>query len=149
APVSHPAASARGRLTLIDGVRYRDSWLERDVYVLQLASAAAERARAFARADHRALASVLCVQPDKSAVWVEVVSGERVTLLDPQERRELGDALAALHRAGSAHGAVDSSHVIRRGGETLLGFPLSPAHGSAEADFEALDALARSTLPAG
>lgn len=149
APASQPAASASGRLTPIDGVRYRDSWLERDVYVLPLPSAAAERARAFARADHRALASVLGVQPDQSAVWVEVVSGDPAERLEPHELGELRDALAALHRAGSVHGAVNSAHVLRRGGETLLGFPLSPALADEQADFRALDALARSTLPAG
>ena len=110
--------------------------------MLPLSSEAAVRARAFARASHRALAPVLCVRPDEDAIWVEAISGLPATALDPRELAELRGALAALHRAGGRHGAVDAAHVIRRGGETLLAFPLAPNDAVPDADFVNLDALA-------
>ncbi len=142
-PSSRRASSRDGRLTLLDGARHADAWLARQVLVLPLSSEAAVRARAFARASHRALAPVLCVRPDEDAIWVEAVSGLPATALDPRELAELRGALAALHRAGGRHGAVDAAHVIRRGGETLLAFPLAPNDAVPDADFVNLDALAR------
>jgi len=143
APTSRRLASADGRLTPIEGARFHDGWLGRDVLVLAASGADADRARAFARAAHPALASVLCVRQTDDTLWVEAVTGEPATPLGPEEHAELHAALTALHRAGARHGAVDAAHVLRRGGETVLAFPLEPRDAPADADFAHLDALCR------
>jgi len=140
-PPSRRSVAAEGRLRQLEGARHLDTWLGREVLVLPLASPDAERARAFVRAMHPALVCVLAVHADEGTLWVEAPRGEPATPLTEGERRALEGALAALHRAGGVHGAVDAAHVVRRGGETLLTFPLGSAPGSAEDDLARLRAL--------
>jgi len=127
-------------VTLASG-ELHDRWLDRSILVFPLESSEMPRVRAFARADHRALASVLAVHNDEGNVWVERVSGERVCDLDDAEREALRDALEALARAGSAHGRVDPAHLVRRGGLVVLTYDSAPEGASLEADLAALAQL--------
>lgn len=140
-PESRPKSGSEGRLSHVEGARHHDAWLGRDVLVLPLSSPEGERARAFARADHRALAGVLRLDSDQSSIWVEAPSGERAASVTARERDALREALEALHRAGGAHGAVDPDHVVRRGGEVVLSFALNAGGASAERDLAQLGAL--------
>jgi len=129
------------RLVTLASGELHDRWLDRSILVFPLESSEMPRVRAFARADHRALASVLAVHNDEGNVWVERVSGERVCDLDDAEREALRDALEALARAGSAHGRVDPAHLVRRGGLVVLTYDSAPEGASLEADLAALAQL--------
>lgn len=140
-PSSRRGTSSEGRLVPVDGQRHLDHWLGRELWVIDRDSPEAERARAFARADQRAFATVLAAKPEDGTLWVEAVTGEPVTALGAEERARLADALRALHQAGGRHGAVDAAHLVRRGGEVVLAFPRTPADESPERDLEKLGAL--------
>jgi serine/threonine-protein kinase len=114
---------AGSRLTAIAGDRYHDRWLERDVRVLDLQPDTLARARAFARAGHPSLAAVLHHSPDSGALWIEDLEGGQWDAIDDRSRRDLTDALDALHRAGGCHGSIDAEHVVEQDGRFLLAFP--------------------------
>jgi eukaryotic-like serine/threonine-protein kinase len=124
-----------------DGV-YEDTLLAREVHVLPADPETLARVLPFARAGHPGLASVLVHRPDETRIWIEALPGDRLdAALTEADRRWLEQALAALHRAGGAHGAIDREHVVRRGGMLVLKFPLLPASSEPAADLRALAEL--------
>lgn len=135
-------ASARAVPPQRGGDRH-DVWLGRDVYVLPLEKHLA-RAAAFARADHPQLSTILRADPDAKEIWVEVMAGRPLSQglsLTAEQVTDLRDALAALHRAGGAHGAVDSEHVYIHAGRARLAFPRIVGSADPEADLVAVDSL--------
>jgi serine/threonine-protein kinase len=104
-------------------------------------------ASAFARAGHPALGAVLRADAEARQIWIDAPRGQALAAggqLEPRQLERLRDALASLHRAGGAHGAVDPAHVHLHHGAAELVFPRSPAHdASAEEDRRALEELAR------
>ncbi|AUX47950.1 uncharacterized protein SOCE26_094760 [Sorangium cellulosum] len=128
-----PSTTARLGATLeagdgrdVEG-RWRDLWLARDVLVLQLDDATLARARAFARAGHAALPVVLRVDLDAGEIWVAPPLGRALAdeprALTRGHLARLGEAIAALHAAGGAHGCIDGQHVYLHDGEVALAYP--------------------------
>jgi serine/threonine-protein kinase len=149
-----PAVDAAARLSATAtpgdgrdaGVRRHDAWLDRDVLVLAGDAATLARARAFARAGHAALPTVLRVEREGGAVWVAAPLGKALADeprgLSAGQLARLGEALEALHAAGGAHGRVDREHLYWHDGEVALAFPRGEAgEGAAEGDREALARL--------
>ncbi len=109
APSEHPRA---GRLTIgVDGIAF-DGWIGRAVQRVPLTEQSLVRARAFARAGHRALQNVLRVDREGREIWLESLHGEPAGALTRSQAREAQEALEALHAAGATHGAVDRAHVL-------------------------------------
>jgi serine/threonine-protein kinase len=137
-------AQLGGRLQQAESDGIRDSVLERSVLVLAAEGAAYELALSFARADHPALASVLCYQADEESVWIEDFpdsGASAVGTLSEQDRSVLAQALEALHRAGAAHGAVNRVHLRSVGDQLLLRFPVAQLHHDPARDLADLAAL--------
>ncbi|WP_437277663.1 protein kinase [Sorangium sp. So ce375] len=154
-----PATAARLAATLEVGDgrdtegRWHDVWLDRDVLVLQLDDATLARARAFARAGHAALPSVLRVDLAEGEVWVAPPLGralaDEARALTRGQRARLGEAVAALHAAGGAHGCIDSQHVYLHDGEIALAYPreaVGDVEELAARDLAALQELDRNAL---
>ncbi len=141
-PIATTAREYGGRLRSSANGRWQDSLLGRDVLVVAAQGAVYERALAFARADHPALASVLSHQADHETVWVEDFPiADPAAPLTEGERATLSQALEALHRAGAAHGAVDRKHLRHVGDQVLLRFPMQPYHHDPERDLVDLATL--------
>ncbi|AUX26650.1 uncharacterized protein SOCEGT47_072200 [Sorangium cellulosum] len=146
-----PRATARLGATLEAGDgrdtegRWRDLWLERDVLVLQLDDASLARARAFARAGHAALPAVLRVDLAEGEIWVAPPRGRALAdeprALTRGHRARLGEAIAALHAAGGAHGRIDRQHLYLHDGEITLAYPREAPGDVAEAAARDLAAL--------
>ena len=104
---------AGGRLEArLDGAVV-DGWTGRAVERVPLSDVALDRARAFARVDHPALQTVLRVDCDDGAIWLEALPGRRLDrALTRAERSSLDAALEALHAEGVVHGRVDPDHVV-------------------------------------
>lgn len=124
----------------------RDTWMERDVIVLPLDDDELARARAFARAGHAALPSVLRADVAAAQIWIAPPLGEplraRALALTRNQKRRLREAVGALHAAGGAHGRIDADHVYIVAGDVTLAYPLGPAPpDAAEADLTALAEL--------
>jgi serine/threonine-protein kinase len=149
-----PEAGAAARLTAASGMgdgrdaaaRLHDAWLDRDMLVLPGDDATLQRARAFARAGHAALPTVLRVDRDDGAIWVAAPLGKALAdeprALSPGQVGRLSEAIEALHAAGGAHGRVDLEHLYWHDGEVVLAFPRGevPAD-AAERDRQALSRL--------
>ena len=103
----------QGRLQAgLDGTLL-DTWTGRLIERIPASERALTRARAFARADHLALQSVLRVDDDDGAIWLDAVRGRPLDRsLTAAERAHLEGALEALHATGSVHGRVDAAHVL-------------------------------------
>ncbi|WP_434043735.1 MULTISPECIES: protein kinase domain-containing protein [Sorangium] len=154
-----PSTTARLAATLEVGDgrdtegRWRDAWLDRDVLVLQLDDATLARARAFARAGHPSLPCVLRVDLAAGEVWVAPPQGRALAdegrALTRGQRARLGEAIAALHAAGGAHGCIDDQHLYLHDGDVALAYPRE-APGDVEAmaarDLAALQELDRNAL---
>jgi serine/threonine-protein kinase len=131
-----------------DASRLRhDAWLEREVVVIALDDASLEQARAFARAGHPALPTVLRVDTELEAIWIAEPRGRALAdeprPISPGQLARLRDAIDALHAAGGAHGFIDAEHLYLHDGEVTLAFPRSPTpDDAAERDRTALAALA-------
>ncbi len=147
-----PGAAARlaPALEVRDGrdaaARMHDAWLDRDVLVLPADDATLARARAFARAGHAALPTVLRVDRDADAIWVAPPLGRALADeprgISPGQAARLREAIEALHAAGGAHGHVDPDHLYWHDGEVTLAFPRGDApEDAAEADRRALEQL--------
>ena len=105
----HPRA---GRLTVgLDGVAV-DGWIGRPVERVPLTDRTLARARAFARAGHRALQTVLRVDRDGEEIWLDPANGTPAEALTRAQLQQAHDALDALHAAGATHGAIDRAHVL-------------------------------------
>jgi serine/threonine-protein kinase len=151
-----PSASARLTASLAPAgdardaaIRRHDTWLERDVLVLASDEATLSLARAFARAGHPALPTVLRVDRDEGAIWIAAPLGQALAGeprgLSPGAMSRVREAIEALHAAGGAHGHIDPEHLYWLDGEVTLAFP----RGDAPADAAARDreALARLGCP--
>ncbi len=137
---SEPPPSAR--FVPVAGDRFHDLVLGRDVVPVPLSERTLERARAFARADHPGLATVIAVDEAGGVVWVEAAGTESLSgPLDETDFHALEGALRALHAAGGAHGAVDRAHLFRRGAALALGFPTADTGTGRDADWHALGRL--------
>jgi serine/threonine-protein kinase len=149
-----PTAETEARLTAAasfgDGrdaaLRQHDTWLDRDVLVLPGDAETLARARAFARAGHASLPTVLRVERDTEAVWVAAPLGKALADeprgLSPGQVARLREAIEALHAAGGAHGRVDPEHLYWHDGEVVLAFPRGDVvEGAADRDREALARL--------
>jgi len=109
-----PSARPRAeRLQLgLDGTLL-DTWTGRLIERVPTSEQALTRARAFARADHLALQSVLRVDPEDGAIWLGAPRGRPLDRsLTAAERSHLEGALEALHATGAVHGRVDAAHVM-------------------------------------
>jgi serine/threonine-protein kinase len=127
--------------------RRHDSWIGRDVLVLDTAPQNLERARGFARAGHAALPTVLRVDVAAAEIWIAPALGralaDEARPVSPGQLARLEEALTALHTAGGAHGCLDHDHLYWHDGEITLAFPRAPARpDDAERDREALRRLA-------
>ena len=151
-----PATSQRARLTVSfevgDGrdapLRWRDTWLERDVLVVPIDDASLARARAFAQAGHPALPTVLRVDAAAQQIWIAPPRGKALAdearAVGPAELARLGEAVTALHAATGAHGSIDAAHLYRHDGELVLAWPRAapgPVDEGAARDREALARL--------
>jgi serine/threonine-protein kinase len=131
--------------------RKRDTWLDRDVLVLPADPLNLERARAFARADHPSLPTVLRVEATDAgtprAIWIAAPLGASLADtprgLSPGLVARLTEAIRALHEVGGAHGHIDAEHLYFVDGEITLAFPraLDPLASAIEADRAALARL--------
>ena len=85
------------------------------------------RARAFARAGHPALPTVLRVDRETGAIWVGIPLGRALADdprgLSPGQVARLRAAVEALHAAGGAHGRIDPDHLYWLDGEVTVAFP--------------------------
>jgi len=102
-----------GRLQLrLDG-SVLDTWTGRLIERVPASEQALARARAFARADHLALQSVLRVDHEDGVLWLDAGRGRPLDRsLTAAEASRLEGALEALHAAGTVHGRVDAAHVL-------------------------------------
>jgi serine/threonine-protein kinase len=128
----------------------RDQWLDRAVELVPLSEASLVRARAFARAGHRALQSVLRVDRDAQVIWLEAIgAAPAAPSLTAEQRAEVTDALEALHGAGAVHGHIGSATLaLTAAGEAKLRFAsASPAGATADDDRLALQRLLGALLP--
>ena len=123
----------------------RDTGMERDVVVLPIDEAELARARAFARASHAALPSVLRADLGTQEIWVAPALGEplrtKALRLTRGQLRRLREAIAALHAAGGAHGLLDADHIHIVAGDVTLAYPIVHGPGAREADLAALAAF--------
>lgn len=133
-------------------LRRHDSWLGRDVLVLPATEPTLARARAFARAGHAALPTVLRV--DEATVWVGVPLGraladEPTHAISAAQVARLREAVDALHATGGAHGHIDRAHLHALDGEVTLAFPWACAEDNLDdavaRDVAALNELAASS----
>ncbi|HEU4534007.1 MAG TPA: protein kinase [Polyangiaceae bacterium] len=145
-PASTPPPDRSPRILPGPEGAHWDATLERPLLVLEATPPRLALARAFARADHPALAAIYRLDAQAGALWVEAPPGAPLAALGrplaPREAARLGAALAALHAAGAAHGAVDGAHVYVGEGGARLAFPARGAAGSRAGDDEALARLA-------
>ena len=126
--------------------RRHDTWIGRDVLVLDTAPENLERARAFARAGHASLPAVLRVDIGAAEIWIGAPLGralaDEARPLSPGQLAQLSEGIAALHAVGGAHGAVDGEHLYWHDGEVTLAFPRNAASAEdAERDKDALQRL--------
>lgn len=125
--------------------RKRDAWLDRDVLVFAIDEPSLTLARAFARAGHPSLPTVLRLDLDGGAFWIAVPRGASLADeprgLAPGQLARLREAVRSLHDAGGAHGAIDAEHLYVHDGDVLLAFPRRATSGDEAADLAALERL--------
>jgi serine/threonine-protein kinase len=119
-PSSHPHA---GRMEPLDDGTSLDTWTGRVVERMPATAQCLVRAQAFAGADHDALQTILRVDREEGALWLDAVKGRRLDrALTKAERSRLEAALAALHARGAVHGSVDADHVALTDAGPVLRF---------------------------
>ncbi len=155
-PSDHPGGPDRARLTasldIADGrdlpFLHHDLWLDRDVLILPLDEPALACARAFARAGHPTLPTVLRVDEQAQEIWIAPPRGRSLADqsrgLSPGMVARLREALESLHAAEGAHGHVDAEHLYWHDGEITLAYPRSTmaVEEAMESDRAALSRLA-------
>jgi serine/threonine-protein kinase len=121
APSVRPPAS---RLEIGPDGRANDRLIGRAIAAYPLTSRTLVRAAAFARARDATLQTVLRVDRDGEAIWLDAPRGRGLDRpLTPAERATIGSALDALHACGVAHGCVCRDHVfVDTTGELTLCF---------------------------
>jgi serine/threonine-protein kinase len=144
-----PAARVSGaqRLEPLEGDVSFDTALGRRVQVVEVTAAALRLARACGACESRVLPAIYRLEGARQRLWVDEAEGRPLAAigrgLRPAEQKALADALAELHRAGGAHGAVDREHVRVSSGGLRLAFPAAASEAaSAAGDLEALATLA-------
>jgi len=120
-----------------------DTRTGRRIERIALAPSTIARARAFARAAHPSLQTVLRIDRISNHLWLATPHG---TLphepLREDTKSELAEALRALHEAGIVHGSVDREHIRVSSSEvTLLFTSEARANADARGDFSALARL--------
>ncbi len=140
-----PQATREGsRMEMAPDGLWVDAWTGRRVERVILTEGTLARARAFARADHPGLQTVLRVDRGSGTIWFDaspVAMPHRP--LTTEEREALAGALAALHATGVPHGSVDRAHLaLTRAGAIILRFEPEVGPGAtAESDHASLAAL--------
>ncbi len=145
-PIRERAASDRpqaGRVVVRPDGRTIDEWIGRPIERVPLDENALARAKAFARAGHRALQTVLRVDRDAGEIWLEAPSGTPAEVLTRAQGELAGDALESLHREGAVHGKIDPTHVlVGPNGAVVLRFaPAASAAATVDLDRIALARL--------
>jgi serine/threonine-protein kinase len=100
-----------GRVIIGEAGRTIDSWIGRPIERVPLNDRSLARARAFARAAHPALQTVLRVDRDQGEIWLDPARGAKIAQLTRPHIALAHEALAALHDEGAVHGAIDLEHV--------------------------------------
>ncbi len=144
--VPAPRASGTRRLEPLEGDVYFDTALGRRVLVIEASAAALRLARACGACESRVLPAIYRLEGARQRLWVDEVEGRSLTVLGrglrPAEARALGEALAELHKAGAAHGAVDREHVRVSAQGLRLAFPqIASEAATAAGDIAALAGL--------
>jgi serine/threonine-protein kinase len=137
---------ARGGATPPSGcAAHHDHWLGRDVWQLALDEPRRLLAVACARVDHPRLPLVLRADPNSKQLWLAAPVGPSLAArgdrLRPPERAALRDAVAALHAAGVAHGAINPHHVYLEEHGPVLAFPAEPKLDACDLDRRSLEQL--------
>ena len=128
--------------------RRHDTWLDRDVLVLQRDDATMLRAAAFARAGHPTLPAVLRLDSAEDTIWIAAPRGRALADdsrgLSPGQVARLREAISALHAAQGAHGRLDPAHLYWHDGEIVIAYPreLVPLEEAVALDLAALARLA-------
>jgi serine/threonine-protein kinase len=128
--------------------RQHDTWLDRDVLVLQRDDATMQRAAAFARAGHPTLPAVLRLDPADDTIWIAAPRGRALADasrgVSPGQIARLREAISALHAAQGAHGRLDPAHLYWHDGEIVIAYPreLVPLEEAIALDLAALARLA-------
>ena len=126
--------------------RALDRWTHRVIERVPLADTSLARARAFAKAGHAALQTVLRVDRQLGEIWLESPRGKLLDRsLSAPELDLLRRAVDALHGEGVGHGHIDRMHVMLTDGSPLLLFDASHDSG-ATADTDWAD-VARLAAP--
>lgn len=125
-----------------------DRWLDRPVLLVPATAPELSRARAFACASHPLLPSIFRVDAAAATLWIGMPSGAPIDRdLAASELAQLEEALACLHAAGGAHGALDAAHIYEFSGAITLLYPrvgFDP-EGLAVRDREAIERLRSTT----
>ncbi len=121
-----------------------DPWLARATQCFPLNDATLDRARAFARADHRSLPLLIRVDTIHQSIVVISPAGHpldaRLTL---EEAEHIRTALHRLHAEGHAYGLLSVDTIFRdESGQLTLAFTPLPTT-NFDADWAALEALTR------
>ncbi len=145
-----PVGSDRYRIVrpLAGGrVLARDELLEREVEIVPIDAAAAERLRAFARADGPHLQAVYEVDEAAGRAVLERPAGELLERLAPSDPRraravaEVRAALKRLHHERVVHGAVDARSIVVGRARACLRVTLRSSGDDPRLDWAGLDAL--------
>ena len=140
APSEQPGPT---RLTVqLDG-KLVDSWTGRAIERVPLTPQSLSRAGGFARAALRTLQTVLRVDREDDAIWLETAAGKPLDRpLSAAEHQALLQALDALHAQGVVHGHVDRAHVVVGAPDPLLRFEAeADKAATADTDFAQLRRL--------
>jgi len=140
APSERPSAA---RLQDSEAESRVDRWTGRAILRVPLDDSSLARARAFSRAQTRALQSILRVAREDGSIWVEALRGKPLDRpLGLPERDVLLSALTALHAQGCVHGKIDRAHVHVADGEIVIAFePAFDPTASPDTDFAQLARL--------
>ncbi|HRI64963.1 MAG TPA: protein kinase [Polyangium sp.] len=123
-----------------------DEWLDREVIVVPLDDDSLRRARAFARAGHPMLPTVLLVDRTAQKIWLSPPLGVALADAPRKVRRDAFErfvqAVEAASAAGEGHGYIDPQHVYWYAGELQLAWPRKPlVPDAAASDLRALETL--------
>lgn len=125
----------------------RDELLEREVELVGIDAAGAERLRAFARADGPYLQAVYGIDDALGRAVLERPRGVLLSNLpdgDPRRASAVADirlALKRLHEVGVSHGSVDGAHIVVGQARACLRLTLEADPHHPERDWQALDML--------
>lgn len=124
APRMQSERPSAGRLSMTEGEVRTDTWLGRPIVALPFDPTTLARARAFAKADHPALQTVLRVDRTTREIWLSDVRGSKISgRLSAAQSANLRAAIDRLHDLGEPHGSIDADHIrIDAQGAVILMF---------------------------